>query len=158
MCWTGRLAMIRSAESRSSVIMLFEIPAKRFQHLERVQHVLARDAEEMLQRPFELSSRDLPSSFEIDHLTVFLEEIELTFPIFPDYENIDTVRLHVVDLLLPGHFRDHEIHVSDRLEDRNALLERDQGLLALELVELVRRDGDDHAARHLLHSAEEIEV
>lgn len=77
------------------------------------------------------------SSGQVDHLTVFLEEVKLSFPVVTHDEGIDTQIFDIVNLLFPIAFRDNEIDISYCFNYCLSFLKGGVALLAFELVELI---------------------
>ena len=96
---------------------------------------------------------------QIDDLAVFVEVVELAYPVAADGEDIDIVLLDIVDLLTEVVLDDDFVGIAcgldglDSLEDVVAHVE-----LAATAVEAVAGDTDDEIVAQLLGSAEEVDV
>lgn len=62
--------------------------------------------------------------FQINHLAMWLEEIEFTFPICPHGENICAEFPHICDFLFPILFGEYFIHTSQAGYDFTPIRER----------------------------------
>ena len=96
---------------------------------------------------------------QIDDLAVFVEVVELAYPVAADGEDVDIVLLDVVDLLTEVVLDDDFVGVAsgldglDTLEDVVAHIE-----LAATTVEAVAGDSDNEIVAQLLGTAKEVDV
>lgn len=77
------------------------------------------------------------------HIAMFRQKVELPSPVIAHRKQIDIMRDDVFRLLIPGVFRNNQIHVTNRLEERLSLFVGKVRLLALARVKLIRRKTDN---------------
>ena len=109
---------------------------------------------------FDLGRADFRRARKVYDLYSFvLQEVELPFPVITHDEGINVIFMHVAALLIPVFFRDHQIHVADRLQERFSLLIGEIAFLLLFLpVEFVRGEADDQVIAVSLRPAEQIDM
>lgn len=121
---------------------------------------LAHAGVRMGQDRLELAGGDLFRPRKIKDLAVLFQVVESSLPVIAHYEAGYPVSLDVTGLLCPGCFRHHSIDIANRLDDLDAIFERDRRPLPLDRVELVRRNAYDQpisqctCASELIHMSD----
>src|SRR5690606_4867309 len=106
----------------------------------------------------DLGRRDVAGPFQVHHLAVLLQEVELAFPVVPHHEHRRPVAANVVDLLFPRVLREHLVDVPDGFEHRLPVLVVQQRRLVLALVEFVRGQTHHQPVTQRPRPAQEVDV